>query len=623
MKSPLKSSNNRRRVLLLTGIVMAGILLVSRGCTPQQDMQEEQDAHGTPMPGVLIVTSGISDEEPRLAAGIVAAIQSFNKRGVPVRLEPRDILYDFERMSRFTVIILSTFPGYHDADRKYSLSYMSDEEVANIERFVREGGVLIAGDNTGRNYPDGTDRITLFDELTPDNWLLSACYGVTMTERNILGFGFPDKEPGGMESDLASGEGTGIMQDLWALVPDRTISDEQDTLLSMQREDESIPGVLKNRYEDGLVYFLAASGFLQPVNEGGYWSIDRIDRFYGRVLDDYERLHEIQCRVNPWPGGARRAFSVSLNAEGDEGQFKRIFSLLKDEGITPTVFVTGRMDRQTREYLQQLGPPLASSGYTFTRFNELTYPTASEDILRNQSAWDTRFKGFRFPFTQPGFWGMMALEANGYRYESSIGANNLDFIHGAVAPHNLVVANDGYYRRLDLLEISPTYHDDYYFLSRIDTDPTPDSLELDKDVRIYRAYLSDFWEYAVKPYDGIMVFLGHPRYVGNSDATLMALSGLIGIVKEDSAWVATLDEVALFRNALGSMQFFYDKIPGGFRVRIIAPKDLILKDVCLNVMGDVRSATARGGNVEFDNNPGRNIVVFDAFDGQSVTVKLE
>ena len=110
------------------------------------------------LPRVLFITTGISDDDGQLAQGVVVAVQSFNKKGAIVRLEPRDILYDFEELIKYNIVILSTFPGYHDADRKYSLSYMSDEELLNLTRFVQQGGVFISGDNVGRNFPDGTDR---------------------------------------------------------------------------------------------------------------------------------------------------------------------------------------------------------------------------------------------------------------------------------------------------------------------------------------------------------------------------------------------------------------------------------------------------------------------------------
>ena len=81
------------------------------------------------LPRVLFITTGISDEDGQMAQGVVVAVQAFNKKGAIVRLEPRDILYDFEELSKYNIVILSTFPAYHDADRKYSLSYMSDEEL--------------------------------------------------------------------------------------------------------------------------------------------------------------------------------------------------------------------------------------------------------------------------------------------------------------------------------------------------------------------------------------------------------------------------------------------------------------------------------------------------------------
>ena len=64
----------------------------------------------TQLPKVLFITTGINfnDVDKDLPKGIIVAIQTFNKRGIPVRLEPRDVLYDLDYLTQFNIIILST-----------------------------------------------------------------------------------------------------------------------------------------------------------------------------------------------------------------------------------------------------------------------------------------------------------------------------------------------------------------------------------------------------------------------------------------------------------------------------------------------------------------------------------
>jgi hypothetical protein len=623
MKSRLRLSNDRFfTASVMHGFLMIGLLLIV-GCSGRSSHEKMDKLPGRLLPKVLFITSGISDDEPRLAPGIVIAIQSFNKRGVPVRLEARDVLYDYQELSRYAIIILSTFPGYHDADRRYSLSYMSDEELDNLEKFVRNGGVIITGDNVGRNYADGTDRTTLSRELTVANWALSKCYGASLTERNINGFGLSGSLPGAIRRDFSSGQAVIFPEDMWVLVPENVRSDSAEILVSMSRAGDTIPGILKNKHGSGMAFFLASSGFLHPVNDGGFWSVDQIDTFYGYVLDAYNKDNGIKASLNPWPGGAGYAFCVSLNAQGSRDQYERVFKKLKEEDIRPTIFVAGTIDQNTREYLLSHNYPLASSGFSFVNFRELNYPVTVEEILRNASSWNTDFTGFRFPFTKPTFYGIITLEGHGYKFESSIAANNLDFIQGAVIPYNIVVSREGFYKGTDILEIAPTYHDDYYFLGFLDKAQPADSNYLGKNVRVYSEYLKDFWQYAVKPYNGLMVFLGHPRYAGYNDATLSALSDLISEVKKDRAWIASLDQVAEFRNGLSAMEFYSEPVTNGFKIGITAPDGTRVQGVCLNVAGRVKSATAKQGKAKVINSGSGSQIIFEAFNGQTVDVSTE
>jgi peptidoglycan/xylan/chitin deacetylase (PgdA/CDA1 family) len=604
-------------------LIICSLLLFIIQCSPPHVDETAADAPGVQLPRVLIITTGISNDNSQLAQGIVVAIQSFNKMGATVRLEPRDILYDYQELKKYSILIISTFPGYHDADRKYSLSYMSDEELHNLALFVENGGVLISGENVGRNYTDGTDRVILFSPLNPDNWELSKCYGVTLSEKNLTGFNLEGNIPGYFQWDIPRTLLSGEDRELWTLTPDSFISENSKILGYWKKGHDSLIAVVESRYGKGKSILLASSGFLHPSNDGGFWSEVQIDQFYKYVIDSYNKENGIAVSLNPWPLAHDYAFCVSLNAEGEMDQYKRVLNMLSEKNINPTVFVNGSVGGEIKSMLIKGGYTLASSGFGYINHSDLKYPQAVEDILLNEHFWDRDFTGFRFPFTIPGYWSLLALDEHDYTFESSIGADNLDFFHGSIVPYNLVITDEGFYRSTDILEIGPTYHDDYYFLDIIKEGRTADSSQLDKNIRVYGKYLGNFWNYAVKPYKGLMVYLGHPKYVGYNDSTLTTLENLISEVQKDNTWITTLNDVAGFRKDLGTLQFFVAEQNMGPQIVIKAPENVVLKDVCLNFTGKVKKASAKKGTIKIINNSQGSQLVFDAFNGQSLSVQFD
>jgi hypothetical protein len=573
------------------------------------------------LPRILFITTGIGDEKTQLAPGIVIAIQSFNALGATVRLEPRDILYHFDELCTYNIIILSAFNGYHDADRKNSLTYMSDEEIHNLSRFNKAGGVLISSVNIGRNYPDGTDRVNVFQTLTKDNWELATCYGVSLSERNMTGYGLAGKIPGYLDWKTPAGLLTGEEEELWTLVPDKPPAKSVRIWGNWANPYDSLPGMTMNRNDKGTTWLLAYSGFLHPINDGGFWSEEQIRQFYRLVFDTYNKDNNIRFTLNPWPDGHDVAFCASLNAEGTRQQFERIFALLDKEKIRPTVFVNGLLSSELKDFLNASGYPLASNGFSYSNYEDFGYPGAVDDILRNENFWETDFTGFRFPFTRPKFWGLLALDEHAYAFESSIGANNIDFFYGSVVPYNLVIAESGFYKSTDMLEIAPTYHDDYYFLKSIREDPAFDSLKLEQDILVYAKYLENYWNYAVKPYKGMMVFLGHPQFTGYNASTLSALGSLIKIIRRDDPWITTLDDAAGFRKKLSQTRFSAQGDQDVQRVTITAPEEVYVEKTTLNFDGMISAASAIKGKVKVLKREKGSQIVFDAFNGQVITLK--
>jgi hypothetical protein len=120
-----------------------------------------------------------------------------------------------------------------------------------------------------------------------------------------------------------------------------------------------------------------------------------------------------------------------------------------------------------------------------------------------------------------------------------------------------------------------------------------------------------------------MVYLGHPKFVGYNDSTLTSLEQLISEVQKDNTWLTTLYEVADFRKNLSSLQFYagYDK--NTVHIDVVAPENITVNDVCLNFRGTVKDASVKKGKVRIINKSQDSRVLFEAFNGQSLTIRLE
>lgn len=598
---------------------LLGAMFISQCSAPYQE-EAVNFVKGTPLPRVLFITSGISGNDVQLPPGLVIAVQAFNKKGAVVRLESREILFELDKLCQFNIIILSTFPGYHDADRQYSLTYMSDFELDNLKNFVGRGGVIVAGDNVGRNFPDGTDRIVAYGSLTPENWTLSECYGLILSEKNMTGYYSEGEIEGYSEWYLNNAALRGDYAELWTLVSDSIYSDDLEVLGYWNNGKDSVPALIQNKYKKGAAYLLASSAYLHPANEGGHWSLKQIESFYGYVLDEYNRLNGIQVSLNPWPSGHKQAFCVTLNSAGSPEHYERVFSALKNAGIEPTVFVNAMADEEIKTFLKSRECNLQSSGYAYLNYKSMEYPRSLSDVLLNESHWDIDFKGFRFPYTNVSFWGLMALKERGYLFESSIGANNLDFIHGSVHPYNIVISHHRFFISTDILEIAPSYHDDYYFLKDVHEENGPDPFIQDKQILVYSKYLKNYWNHAVKPYHGLMVFLGHPLYTGYNEETMVPLLRLVDIVKKDDAWITTIEEVAEFKKNMAELCFYVEKDNGAQYIRVVAENNAKAHRVCLNVAGNIEDASAISGEVIISEKADSTLLIFDAFNGQMISI---
>ncbi len=568
------------------------------------------------LPKALFITTGLKGGNGVLPEGIIVAIQSMNQKGVVSSMETREILFDKEALFQYNILVLSTAQGFHDNDRNYSLSFMSDEELKILCEFVAAGGVLIAGDNVGRNYHDGTDRISVFKRLTPENFPLAECLGGTMEERYMddhhISFTIPGRFEGSFREEPAHSK--------WALVMDSVFSDSMEVLGNWILNEDSLPALIKNRHGKGTTYLLATSDFLQTVTSGGEFSAQQISHFYHYVIDDFKQLNNIKLELNPWPENYAQAFCVSLNANGDVEQYQRVFKYLKKEKIKPVLFTNGLINSDTYNYIKGENLLLGSSGFGYKRYPGLDYSRALMDIIRNENHWKQTFTGFRFPYTTPSYWGLMALNEKGVKYVSTIGANNLTFFHGSVVPYNLIISNDQFFTTSDIMEISPVYHDDFYFYQDFINEKDTNPKQIQKAVQLYQNYLLNYWKLAVKPYNGVMVYIGHPGYSGRSEETLIPLKSLVSKVKKERTWITTLDKISDFRYGLSKLRFFSEDKGDYYLINLVEHSGIKTEGVSLRVPFNVKKAESIIGNVKIKYEAHISYVVFIGADGQELKI---
>jgi len=587
-------------------------------CKEKQSAKESSDMKqtGYMMPRVLILTTGANKGNGMMSEGIIVAAQSFNKNGAFVSMNSRDILLNPKELSKYNILLLPTAAGYHDADRKYSLTFMSDEELTTIKNWIKAGGVLIAGDNVGRNLMDATDRTSLYGELTPGNWALAECFGISLIEKNMQGY----KIDGEITENLKGNFVPAFEENIWALVIDTIYSDSLKILANWINEKEKIPALIQNRFGKGMCFLLPTYYLLHPANSGGYWSAEQIQEFFNYVITMFEKINNTSIQLNIWPQANDYAFCVTLNASGSLEEFKRVFKLLKEENITPTVFVNQQPDSNIRNFLRNYS--IQSNDYLKIDNQIAQFYEINRNIILNEIYWNKKFTGFRFPYTRTSYWGFECLSKYGYKFDSSIGVDNLENFYGSVFPYNIVISDNSLYKYIDMLEISPVLNDDYFFYEKVLSKNYSDAY-IEKDSRLYQKYLENFWEYATKPYNGLMVYLGHPVYIGYNDSTMTPLKKLIKKVKTDNTWITTIESVSDYWNNLGKIQFYVNEKEEYTDIFVQAPDSILVENASIKTKRKPISAEALKGECKIINRDSIYFITFDAFNKQEVKINYK
>ncbi|HNW90352.1 MAG TPA: hypothetical protein PKN48_11860 [Bacteroidales bacterium] len=584
-------------------------------CNDKQSQKETISAseEGYMLPRVLIITTGSNQGNGVLAEGITVAMQTFNQLGAFVTLKSRDILLDPEELSTYNIMLLLTAAGYHDADRRYSLTYMSDEELKTILNWVKKGGILVAGDNIGRNLPDATDRTSLYGIITPGNWSLGECFGVSLVEKDMKGY----RIDGFITDELKGNFIPEFKEDIWALVVDTVNSDSAKVLANWISTEDSIPALVQNRYKKGMCFLLPTSYLLHPANAGGYWGSEQIRIFYQYVLASFYKINRCSFRLNIWPDAHRYAFCATLNSAGSLSEYKRVMNFFNTEKITPTIFVNEQPDSTIREFLKACS--LQSNGFMKLNNQTAQYYEISKNIISNEKFWNQQFAGFRFPFTKSSYLGFECLSGRKYRFDSSIGVDNLENFYGSAFPYDICISGNGLYKYTDMLEISPILNDDYFFFEKVLNGNYSDG-NIVKDAKLYQKYLMNTWEYAIKPYNGLMVYLGHPLYVGHSDSTMVPLIRLIEKVKSENTWITTMESVASYWEKLGKTRFIVNENEESSSITVRAPDSLTIKNISIATFKKPTLVEALKGSASVIDKDHATYIVFDAVNEQRITV---
>lgn len=601
-------------IFVLIIIAVTSIILINNSLNRRKS---ETEQFSYQVPRVLIITSG-KDGNGRLPEGVVLMMEYFIKNGAFVQIENRDVLLDEQYLSDYNILILLSAIEYHDADRRYSLTYMEDVEIKILCEWVHNGGFLISGDNIGRNLRNGADRISMYGRLDPDNWGLSECFGVMMSERNIQGCSLKGKISGELQGELLPVFET----ETWVLVPDSVLSADAEILAYWESDSLKFPGLIFNNYGKGGSFLLPSSYLLHPSNCGGYWSPAQIFAFCNVVVDKYFMKYPFRVELQMWPDGYNAAFAVSLNSDGNIDTYVRMEEFLEENKIQPTLFVNGSADKEIIEFINKKAINIQSNGLQKTNMRNLSFSETVFQIEMNRRFWAKKFTGFRFPFTMNNVWGMQYLDRKKYLYDSSIGIDHSDTYNGCLFPYNLPVYQGENYQVLDLLEISPMSRDDYYYFSSVEDEKSVNPLELFEKSLLFDAYLQNFWKEIVLKTGGLMIYLGHPQYTAYNDTTLLPLSNLIATARNDHAWITTIEEISLRWHRLKNLKLKAQGNSHGYSVEVILPQGELIENLTLRVYNKPKDVKVLKGKVHIQENSGTWLIIFDAMPGQKLEVEF-
>ncbi|MBL8028553.1 MAG: hypothetical protein JNL74_19165 [Fibrobacteres bacterium] len=580
------------------------------------------------LPKALYITTGMNYGNGTIAEGILLAIKAFNRHGIPTRLENREIILNESSLSHFDIIIMMTASEYHDADRKHSLVHMTDVEMEILNRWVENGGTLVAGDNLGRFRMNGSDRSEYtHGNLGPVEWRLAKAFGVTLSERNLSGFS--------IEGILGKGEKEILLtssENRWSMVPDTSGVKNMQVIADWKKNDTTYPAITNHGYGKGRAILLATSYLLHPSNNGGYSGAADIEQFFDFVAETKMSESKSDIKLSPWPMGKSYAMTITFDAEGDIQNYQQIKNFTLTEGVKAVYFVNPNLDSNVQNAIRLDKPLIASNGFDQINMNDKGFHSSQMNLLMNAQYWNCRFYGYRFPLGIAGFPGLLGLYKEKYLYDISISLDQISEIKGSAVPYNIPITNSGFeaiphptsfYCSSDIIEISPILKDDYTFFARLINTDTYPSEEMEKDSRLYQSHLMNTLHQVIKPAAGVVNYFGHLAATGHNDVTLRPLSVLLNTAKRDSAWITPPDSIALWRSRLLKTEFFTSVNSNSIKINVKTDNSTQLSSVALSVDKSFKKFKSNGIDVKFIQREKEYFAVFDAANGTEIVLSRD
>jgi peptidoglycan/xylan/chitin deacetylase (PgdA/CDA1 family) len=520
-------------------------------CSPKASTNASRGSDGSWLvyPRVLFLTTG-SDGLGTLPSGANICLEVMDGLGAFTEVADKSVLLNRVRLDSTRIIVAPTIAGYHDADRVFSLSFLDSASMVNLREWVEAGGILIAGENVGRNTIDGEDRVASSNIMDEREWPLAAVFGYPMQEANLRGYRLV-RDSGSALLEAYRPDLTQPLTNAWLLVPvESAMAGSVEVQAWWTDGRTSYPGVTLHPCGRGYGIMVSHFLLLQPSVDGGAGDIAAITEFYRRVFSlAFPGGPEVY--VNPWPGAHRSALAVTVNEAGADSAGLGIEPMLgRLLGVPGSgdidVFVTGRVPGPTLDYLrQEPRVRLASFSFSHRYFRDLDYCRSVWEIASLEDYLRDPLEGFRFPFSNRSAAGMFTLALRGYRYESSVFVDHATGFAGALFPYNLPIWTKGQYcLTTGLLELSPTIEDWDYYGGGALAKEYPAAAQT-RDAQRLAARLNSVWQGLVRDRRGMMILVLHARYSGYSEATLEPVRQFVGAAaKSGDAWVSSLAGIA-------------------------------------------------------------------------------
>ncbi len=524
------------------------------------------------VPRVLYLTAS-KDGKGTLPQGAHLALEEFSRHGAWVTFHDKSILYQPDSLAHYQILIAPTLYDYHDQDRLLSLTYLDTIAMKNLLQWIRQGGVLVAGGNLGRNTLKGEDRYLSGEILDRQEWPLGRAFGFDLKEVNLKGLALRPTRAGPPLLEWYPDPLYGPLDhDDWLPVPVHVAAEVQ-ILARWQNHDATWPAITLHRYGKGAALYFTTLLPLHPSFDGGWGDIPAILRFYHQLFRWKLGLRHRTVGISPWPAAALAALSVTVDDGGTPEEYRSLIQALLDRVPRITFFATGHLAPELLQLIRS-NPriELGNHSYSHPRFPEISPMEARRQILLARQILGST-PGFRFPYTMPSAQGIFQLWLLGFDYQSSVDVNHLQFFRGALFPYNLVISPAPHaVLTTSLLEISPVESDWAFYKKLATGKPYPVS-EQERDRESFRTYLNTMWT-IIREAGGEMVLLLHPMYAGHSATLMEPVLTLLDSVRQDpTVWIASLGEIARWWRTLRQIRVQVSEQGKTLKFRLRNPLD--------------------------------------------------